>query len=342
MDEYVQSLLHQQTERAMKTRMSIKLLAKLVRTRVRKDYDVVIAVTGDEGSGKSTLGIKLAFAMDDDFKIEKNVLFSPVENEVKEAVTGLPKYSAIVLDEAIKVMYKLNWNTKIQKLLNILYALARKENKITLLCIPRFTDLTEFFRNHRVHIWVHVTMRGYAFVFIRDKNPFTDDPWHFKNMQKRIARTNWSSLDIKGQIKVIKRMNSYAGVLRFHDFSPRIKEKYLQMRDAEGEKYKGLEMSDPTDMYKEKIEQYKGLFEKGVLVMRKTGLSIKEIASLMGKTRHTISYILKKKKDDLEEIEMPISKKGKTKHAVKKQMDEFNILSQMKNELKTEEVANNL
>ena len=90
-----------------------------------------------------------------------------------------------LVDEAIRIFYKLNWQTTGQKYLNKLFAVARKNNKVCVLCIPRFSDLTEFQRNHRVYIWIHCYARGKAVVFRRLKTAFAiGDVWQFRENWK--------------------------------------------------------------------------------------------------------------------------------------------------------------
>lgn len=97
--------------------------------RARNGKDSVVAICGDEGDGKSTLAANIGFESDMFFDFERNELFSPTNEEMQEKVVGLPRFSTIVADEAIKILYKLNWQSKSQRFLNELYALCRRENK---------------------------------------------------------------------------------------------------------------------------------------------------------------------------------------------------------------------
>lgn len=328
MDNYLNSLLSEnQSENERKKITSIKMISEKARLKVRQDYDCVIALTGGEGVGKSSLAIKLGMAIDDDFGLAKNILFSPIENEVKDAVTKMPKFSVIILDEAIKVLYKLNWNTKLQKMLNTLYTLCRKENKVTILCIPRLTDLSEMFRNHRVKIWIHVSRRGCAMVFLKNDNPFGEDSWGFKIMQKRTDKINWSALEFDKQISIVKRLPTFFGAFHFHDLDPKIKAKYISLRDTEGEKYKGLEFEDPEQMYKNKIEEYRKAYEKAVMILKKTGMKTSNIATLFSRTPATINNIISKNKEIFDAIELPNKKPSK------EALEKIDMMGDMQKEL---------
>lgn len=170
-------------------------VSKIFLRRVKKDKDAVIALTGDEGEGKSTLALhiiqetlRLHHKTEEEIleTINDYVIYSPNKEEVKKRIIGLPKYMPVSADEAIKILYKLNWGTEIQKYLNMLYAICRKENKITILCMPRFIDFNEFFRNHRIKFWIHILERGRAVMFSKDWSPFSKDPWWLDENQKII------------------------------------------------------------------------------------------------------------------------------------------------------------
>lgn len=333
MDNYLNSLLsdEENEEEQRRRYVSIKLISEKARIKVRQDYDCVIAITGSEGVGKSSLAIRLGREIDDDFKMEKNILFSPIETEVKDAVTKLPKYSVIILDEAIKVLYKLNWNTKLQKMLNTLYTLCRKENKVTILCIPRLTDLSEMFRNHRVKIWIHISRRGCALIFLKNDSPFSDDTWSFRIMQKRTDKINWSAIDFNKQIGLVKKLPTFFGAFHFNDLDPKLKDRYITLRDKEGKKYRGLDFKDPEEMFKKKIEEYKSMYEKAIMVLKKTGMKTSHIAYLFNKTPTTINVIIAKNKEDMDKIDVLCKKPSKEALA------KMDILGDMKRELEQEE-----
>jgi len=232
--------------------LSIQDIAKLLLERIKNDWDAAIAITGEEGSGKSTFALQLAMAVDPNFALQRNVMFSPSEKEMIDKVIHLPKYSAIVIDEAIKILYKLNWSSKIQIVLNQIYALARKENKVSLFCMPRFVDFNEYFRNHRLKMWIHISQRGKAFLFLRDSNPYSQDAWHVDDMRKIIkSRKRWSEtifsdLTIDEQTRLFKKNPCFKGIVSFKDLPAKLKKEYVTLRDSQ--KYDGFLGEKPEEM----------------------------------------------------------------------------------------------
>ena len=202
----------------------------LIRRRLRQDWDIVIAITGEEGSGKSTLGMLLGGLIDKRFDFERNVSYLPEAEEVKSQFTSLKKYQCYVIDEAIRALYKMNFMSNLQQTLVQMWATERFQNKATIMIIPRFRDLTENFRNHRVKIWIHVIARGQAVVYIRDDDPHNADPWLFDYMQKfkekKFGRRNIATIDVDDRLKVERKMRNYLFEFEFPDLDPVDKNKY--------------------------------------------------------------------------------------------------------------------
>lgn len=210
-------------------------LARFINKRIRKNYDGVIAFTGEEGEGKSEAAIDLSMKGDEKFEIERNELFQPKVEEVQTALTQLPKYSYIIADEAIRILYKLKRFDKIQIFLNMLYALARQENQVTILCMPRYTDFNEFFRRNRIKIWVYMIRRGVGLLHVKSKNPYTADPWDLDGCAKRLGKNLHGrlleELDDEELDKVLRKsVPTYKNIVRFDQIPEDIRSKYLELK----------------------------------------------------------------------------------------------------------------
>jgi len=207
---------------------------KLIRRRLKQDWDLVIAITGEEGCGKSTLGMILGTLTDPRFDLQKNVSYLPDEKEIREEFRRLKKYQCYVIDEAIRSLYKMNFMTNLQQSLIQMWATERFQNKCTILILPRFRDLTENFRNHRVKIWIHVITRGHAIVYIRDDDAHSMDPWlfdyTFKYKFKAFKRRDIASVPIEERLRVERKLRNYLFDFTFPDMSPEDKELYSKLK----------------------------------------------------------------------------------------------------------------
>lgn len=272
-------------------------LCKVFNKRVRKDFDCVGAITGEEGISKSTLANQIGFHCKMPYDLEKNVLYSPSKQELEGKIKDLPRFSVINADEAIKILYKQQWYTPLQIYINKLYRMCRQENKITLLCMPRFYEFNEGFRNHRIKVWIHVIDRGLALVFMKDWSAFVKDPWWFDENQRMIDkyRRGKKFLDFSfgDQINVYKKSRNYVSVITFPDLSEKLRIKYKELSSAH--KYEGLETEYAEGVRYTKLrDRYKIAMRKAVIALKEQGLAQEDIAKKLGFSPAFVSETLSK------------------------------------------------
>ncbi len=232
----------------------LKDFANLVKRRLRQDWDLVIAITGEEGCGKSTFAMILGALIDRRFDFEKNVSFLPDEKEIRNEFRRLKKYQCYVIDEAIRSLYKMNFMSSLQQSLIQMWATERFQNKATILVLPRFKDLTENFRNHRVKVWIHVLARGHAVAYIRDDDSHSKDPWlfdyTFKYKFKAFKRSNVATIPVEERLKIERKLRNYLVDFEFPDMSEEDKSRYNELKHISRVEYLAQE--------KEKAKYSKG------------------------------------------------------------------------------------
>ena len=260
-----------------------------MRKRVRQDYDAVAAITGDEGVSKSTAANWIGFKTDKNYTLEKNCLFSPNPKELTNAIRNLPRFSTVNADEAIKILYKQQW--WLQTFINKFYRLCRQDNKISIMCMPRFTEFNEGFRNHRILFWIHLLDRGIGVVFQKDWSPFSKDPWQFDKNQKSILVSMRSrkfhhiALDTK--IKILSRSENFIDVVTFPDLPEEIRIKYKTL--AATHKYEGIDEEYAQGFrYQKMKEKWEFRMKKFIEMLEEAGYTQKEIALKIGMSRSLI------------------------------------------------------
>lgn len=299
---------------------SLRMWGKQARARVRKDKDLVIAICSclEEGAGKSTLAIWFGLATDDNFNLRDNELYAPTEQEAKDKILNLPRYATIIADEAIKILYKLRWASSLQVFLNTLFALSRKENKITVLCMPRFRDFNEFFRNHKIKIWIEIIERGTGVVFAKDWSPFAKDPWWIDENQKLVdkARKNrkFTEYNTEEKLSILSKSKNYVGVIKWDDLPQEIKDEYIAQRDAI--KYKGLD--NIKDKRSEREARYSKAFSLLIGLLKFMGLPESFIARITGFSQQQINYIARQHSEDIKEALREVDNETITKLLNKK------------------------
>lgn len=297
--------------------ISIELLARKIRERVKLNKDATIAISGFEGDGKSALSLQLGLEVDPYFDVERNVLFSPSTIEIKQKIFDLPKHSVIIADEAIKVMYKLNWSTKMQKTLNMVYAVCRKENKISIFNMPRFIDFSEYFRNHRIRLWLHIIdpisnekQHGLALLMARSWNPISKDPWGLKQFERKVLEKQWkrkeeASYGLDDKIALFEKLSTYLGVVKFEWVNPDLWAQYETVKQKQ-------DFNDIDEMLVDQKEaekiKWKGYTLKAIKTMMGLNMNQTQISQALGLNPATISLWLKeeKRKADVKEFAAPM------------------------------------
>jgi hypothetical protein len=266
----------------------LKLLAREVRTIVRQDYDLVIAISGLKGTGKSDLAEdKLAPLIDDTFDLDRNVAYLPEYDDIEKKFNNVGRYGVLAIDEAIKAFYKLNFMDGLQIELTKFYNTNRKgNNKVTILCIPSFFDLTKQFRKDQVFVWIHIIHRGIAVVYKRDSDKDVEDPWHvMENIamkkkffaKKSIARRDWQDY-----LRAERLTKNYWFDFQFGDWNPENQKVYDRLANY----YKNLKKEEDkkTETATKREEMWRQRTSNAVHLLRVIfpRIRLTDIQDLMG------------------------------------------------------------
>jgi len=210
---------------------------KRIRHLLRKeDRDVILGITGFEGIGKSNLGILLTMLIDDDFDFDNNVSYVPSSKEIVLEFEKINQFGCYMIDEAIRGLYKMNFQNSLQQAVIKMYATSRYQNKCSILIIPRFLDFTEHFRNHRIRTWINVCDRGEAIVYIKDPDQSVLDCWHLKDARKkkkRLLSKRISSISVDERMREERKLTTYLTDFKFPKLPQELKDIYeLKRREA--------------------------------------------------------------------------------------------------------------
>jgi len=222
-------------------------IALQVRARLRDKRDIVFAITGEEGEGKSVLSIQLARLIcgtDVPFGLENNVIFDPDPKSVGKKIYDLPHFSPVIVDEAVKVAYKGNFMHGSQKFLKQLFSVCRGQYKCIILCIPNFRDLDLFFRQHRVGRWLFVVNRGMAVSLMKRRNPFDSDPWRVKENFEIVegALKNNHDPAPSALAAAMRQTRNFQSILYFPNLEPAMLAEYERLKDEVSPNFDSLSM----------------------------------------------------------------------------------------------------
>lgn len=278
-----------------------EILSRKIRKRLLNDWDIVIAVEGEEGSGKSDFALHLGMCLDKNFDLEKNVAYMPSFKETEDKFNKLKRYSAYVMDEAIKVLYKMYFWHKLQQKIVEMYGTERKQNKCTILCIPRFIDLNENFRNHRVKIRVRIIDRGHAVVYARDPDKDIKDPWHLKqnlHIKKRILRKKVSERTFGEMLAAERRTINYIFDFKFDKLPEEIWEEYKDKVRY----HKTLKPEeDDSDDTMSKIEKFKMALAMTLHYIKEENpkITLRQLSNITGLHFTTVGVLLKRAEKEM-------------------------------------------
>jgi energy-coupling factor transporter ATP-binding protein EcfA2 len=215
----------------------VKALSQRV---VNKDEDGVIGVTGYEGSGKSTLTILLGYAISYinqvEFNLKDNMAYLPTHENIIKQFNSLKPKQVLNIDEAVSILHKHRWMNTSQQAVEQMYATERKQNKITLLCMPRFANFSENMRNHRILFWVHIWKKGFAMVYTKDIDKDIKDPWHIdeniKYKKKRFGKRGVSTITMEERLRTEAELPNFLCHFEFPDLPNDIKTDYRRLSEA--------------------------------------------------------------------------------------------------------------
>ena len=138
---------------------------------ILKDLDIIAAIDGAEGSGKSVFAQQLALYCCPTFNID-NIAFN--SQQFKEKVMKAKKYEAIIYDESYGGLSAAGTTSRINRSLVKMLTEIRSRNLFIFILMPTFFDLTRYAAIWRTRVLIHVYFgekfsRGYFSFFNSEK-----------------------------------------------------------------------------------------------------------------------------------------------------------------------------
>lgn len=159
--------------------------------------------------------------------------FLAYDNEdVKEMIHENPPYSPLLADEGARFMMGEDWMKYESKSMKKLFAQMRTKHMLVFANIPKFTWLDKKYRNDMTTFWVRIIKRGIAVLLHPDLGE-TDDPWHMKDLQKKLGSYNYftSESEIMRRIQKLMKHPCAFDYFKIPPVPKEIYQKYLEARD---------------------------------------------------------------------------------------------------------------
>lgn len=120
---------------------------------IKNNWDMIFAVDGYEGSGKSVLTQQLAFYCDPTLNLD-SIVFNP--EDFKKAIDNAKKFQAIIYDEAYGGLSSKGAMTAVNRALVQKLTVIRRKNLFVFIVAPTFFDLVKYIAIWRTRALIHV------------------------------------------------------------------------------------------------------------------------------------------------------------------------------------------
>ncbi len=205
---------------------------KYVLYRALANYDTMILLQGEKGTGKSSKALIFA-------KIWCKLLgirFSPKRHiaynnsQLINKINTLNKFEPLIADEAVRFATSEDWNKKENKELKKLLAQVRTKHLFYILCFPyKIKKLDKVYLDSFVNYILMIFKRGYVDTFKKDLNPFFDS-WRLNDFKDIGKIDEFSSRD--EILSKIKKHPNYWFSFRMPKPNKKLYERYLEIREA--------------------------------------------------------------------------------------------------------------
>lgn len=192
-----------------------KHIAQFGKKLTKRKKDLIFIISGYPGEGKSVLAIAIAKEYDRRFTYDRNLIYS--RSELMEKIETLPP-SAFIIDEAINILYKREWNKGSQKDMIKLLNICRSKGHMLIFVQPDFEDMDKDIRTKRLRLWIDVITRGCGVLYKPVKSlGGGSDPWNIEINDKRIKEQIKKLGVVEGYLEGSAKTENFQNVIRWED-----------------------------------------------------------------------------------------------------------------------------
>jgi hypothetical protein len=268
--------------------------------------DVPIAITGYQGMGKSTLGILLCLEIAKrmlerglipvEWHLSEDGVWSATKKEMHDKIYA-KEYTPLLIDEMFTVSSKHSWGSTLALYVESLFLVNRTQKRPYLIIAPRLGGFAENFRNQRIQFNILILKTGRGVVLCRHSDTHVSDPWFLKGLEKDITEMGGDKDAVEQFIFGSEQMSfyqervNYVCEVRFDALGKRIQGAYDELRSALAAR--SVALNEPKGN-KERVLVAETRLQVTARKLVLQGMSVKEIADLMGTNTTAVNNLLKK------------------------------------------------
>jgi len=205
--------------------------AKLLLYRNIANYDSMVLITSDKGTGKSSAAMMLAR---EHCKL-LGIKFNPARHiaynnaDMMNKIDSLNKFEPIIADESIRFALSSEWSKKENKELKKKLAQVRTKHLLFILCFPlKVLKVEKTYLESFTNYWIDLFGRGVGAIYVKDKNPAYDS-WKIADFKKIGSYTEFTNLNVVRD--KLKKHGNFWQIIKFPKPPEWLYKRYLKVRE---------------------------------------------------------------------------------------------------------------
>lgn len=205
---------------------------KMLLFRNIANYDSMVLLTSDKGTGKSSAAIMMGREwmrlLGLRFSPQRHIAYS--NSDVMNKIETLNHFEVLILDESVRFASASDWSRRENKELKKKLAQIRTKHLLFILCFPlKIYKLDKTYTESYVNYWCDLFSRGQGALYVKDRNPVMDS-WRFKEFGQVGSYTEFT--DLSKVEKALKKHPNFWEIIKFPKPPGWLYRSYLSVREA--------------------------------------------------------------------------------------------------------------